>query len=128
MKNSVDFNHVPAEQAAIHDRLVNWAKWAKGSRPGNVHPMFRQYRNDYWEQAPAPSRTDTLDAVNVQKVMKDIPERNRIAVQWCYIIRSSPTKACQALGTSRDGLMQLINDGRLMIRNRLSIGKVAEVA
>lgn len=117
----VDFNHVPTNQIAIHDRLVNWAKWARGSRGSNVHPMFRQYRNDYWEPAPPQSSADVLDAVKIQKVMKDIPEKQRIAVQWCYIARSNPTKAAKDLATSKSGLMELINDGRTMISNRVDV-------
>lgn len=121
----VDFNRVPADQLEIHDRLINWAKWARGSRGSNVHPMFRQYRNDYWEPAAPQSYSDTLDAVKVQKVMKDVPEKHRIAVQWCYIARSNPTKACKDLGVSKAGLMELIDDGRAMIRNRLKVKEAA---
>lgn len=120
----VDFNHVPAEQLEIHDRLANWAKWARGGNSGNVHPMFRQYRNDYWEPTPPMAQADTLDAVEVQKVMKDIPEKQRIAVQWCYILRTGPTKFCRELGVSKDGLMALINQGRTMIVNRLKVKEV----
>ena len=120
----VDFNHVPANQLEIHDRLCNWAKWARGSNSANVHPMFRQYRNNYWEPIPAMAQADALDAVAVQKVMKDIPEKHRIAVQWCYILRSSPTKFCRDLGVNKEGLMLLIVQGRTMVINRLSVKEV----
>jgi DNA-directed RNA polymerase specialized sigma24 family protein len=82
--------------------------------------MFRQYRNDYWEPAPSQTPTNALDAADVQKVMKDLPESHRIAVQWCYISRSGPTAICQRVGTNREGLMKLIVDGRSMLKNLLA--------
>jgi DNA-directed RNA polymerase specialized sigma24 family protein len=123
MRNIIDFNHVPPEQSAIHERLVNWERWQRGGNAGNVHPMFRQYRPAGYAEASAPSTVNALDAVEVQKVMKDIPERHRIAVQWFYILRTSPTKVCQAVGCSKEGLAVLIEDGRTMIKNRLTVRK-----
>lgn len=119
MRAIIDFNHVSPEQYAIHDRLINWAKWARGSRSANVHPMFRQYRNDYWQPSPSQTYTNAIDATEVQKVMKDLPEQHRIAVQWCYISRTGPTAICQRIGTNREGLMKLIVDGRAMLKNHL---------
>lgn len=122
-RDYIDFNHVPAEQMPIHERLVNWERWQRGGNAGNVHPMFRQYRPQGYAEPIAPGSVNALDATEVQKVMKDIPERNRIAVQWFYILRTSPTKVCQALGCSKSGLADLITDGRVMIKNRLTVQK-----
>lgn len=116
---SVDFAYVPHSQLDIHDRLINWAKWARGSSFRNVHPMFRQYRNDYWEAAPTPSPADTIDALAIQKTMKDIPEKHRMAVQWFYIVRSNPQRMCRELGVTKAALAELVIDGRAMVRNRL---------
>lgn len=121
----VDFSHVPSNQYEIHDRLLNWAKWANGSGARNVHPMFRQYRNDYWEPTPAASYADTIDALAVQKTMKDVPEKHRLAVQWYYIARSNPQRMCRELGVTKAALADLVIDGRNMVKNRLKVVEVA---
>ena len=120
----VDFAYVPANQYDIHDRLLNWAKWARGAGARNVHPMFRQYRNDYWEPAPAASYADTVDALAVQKTMKDVPEKHRLAVQWYYIARSNPQRMCRELGVTKAALADLVIDGRNMVKNRLKVVEV----
>lgn len=114
---SVDFTKVKPEHEAIHDRLLNWARWCRGSKGQNVHPMFRQYRNGYFEASPARSYSDTVDAVAVQKVMKDIPEPQRIALQWFYVRPGSPTRVCFALGVNKADLLELIHRGRTMAKN-----------
>jgi hypothetical protein len=122
MQNVVDFNRVDPQQVEIHERLENWAKWQRGGHPGNVHPMFRHYRARNAESAPSASaEVDGLDAVAVQKVMKDIPQRHRIAVQWCYVQRGSHVKPCELLGVSKQGLFELIVQGRTMVVNRLRV-------
>ena len=115
----VDFSHVPSNQYEIHDRLLNWAKWARGGNSRNVHPMFRQYRNDYWEPTPSVTYADTVDALAVQKTMTHIPERYRLAVQWFYIARSNPMPVCRHLGVSKQGLADLVIDGRTMVKDQL---------
>lgn len=117
---SVDFTQVKPEHESIHDRLLNWARWCKGSKGQNVHPMFRQYRNDYWEPAPTPTSSNVIDAVEVQKIMKDIPEAHRIALQWFYVVKCGPRKVCMALGESMAGLETLLHNGRAMAGNLLA--------
>lgn len=121
---SVDFTKVHPEHEAIHDRLLNWARWCRGSRGQNVHPMFRQYRNDYWEPSPAPSCSNVLDAVEVQKIMKDLPERHRIALQWFYVVKCGPRRICMALGESTSGLETLVHNGRAMAKNLIASKEV----
>lgn len=120
---AVDFSHVPSHQDAIHDRLINWARWCQsGAGRGKVLPMFQGYRDNYWEiPAAKASPINVPDAVMVQKTMAHVPEKHRLSVQWCYVYRNSPMRVCQALGVSRDGLMRLINDGRDMVKNRLCV-------
>jgi hypothetical protein len=122
---SIDFNVIKPEHEDIHQRLENWGKWCKGSTHGNVHPMFRQYRNGYFEASPARSTSDTVDAVAIQKAMKDIPEPQRIAIQWFYVKPGSPNKVCFALGVNKRDLLELIHQGRTMMKN---VSKVKEMA
>lgn len=114
---SIDFNIIKPEHDDIHKRLENWGRWCKGSAHGNVHPMFRQYRNGYFEATPTRSYSDTVDAVSIQKVMKDIPEPQRIALQWFYVRPGSPTRVCFALGVNKADLLELVHRGRTMAKN-----------
>lgn len=126
MSEPIDFNRIKPEHMAIHARLDNWGRWCRGSRSGNVHPMFRQYRNDYFEPTPAATYADTLDAVAIQKAMKDIPERQRIALQWFYVKPGSPRRVCAALGESNAGLLEVLHQARTMMKNVAN--KIAETA
>lgn len=125
MTEPIDFNRIKPGHEAIHERLLNWARWCKGSNSGNVHPMFRQYRNGYFEPTPAASYSDTVDAVAIQKSMKDIPERQRIALQWFYVKPGSPARVCMALGESKAGVLELIHQGRTMMKNLVKVKETA---
>jgi DNA-directed RNA polymerase specialized sigma24 family protein len=125
MIEAVDYNHVPAHQRGIDERLTNWAKWCRASGGRTVHPMFRGYRDNYWQAEPMPDYVSTIDATEVQKTMAHVPERQRIAVQWCYVIKSNPARMARELGVSRAGLLELINEGRTMISNRLKVKEIA---
>lgn len=124
MSQIVDFAHVPTNQAEIHERLENWRRWSRSTGRGGsgMLPMFEGYRNSYWEPArPASAPVDVLDAVEIQKVMPHIPERQRWALVWCYIWPSVPVpRVCLHLGVSKAGLQDLITTGRTMVNNRLT--------
>jgi DNA-directed RNA polymerase specialized sigma24 family protein len=117
----VDFHHVPEHQREIDARLANWGRWSMNrSAGGMVSPMFRLYRStdasqQYGQLCADP--VDARDAVKVQKAMAHIASRNRLALSWCYIRRNNPRKAAMTLGVSLQGLMELILDGRTMLRN-----------
>lgn len=122
MTGIIDYNHVPERQSAIHDRLVNWARWCSGGGGGaSVLPMFRGYRDNYFElPGAAQSPINAPEAVEVQKTMAHLPEKHRTAVQWCYVYRNNPVRMCQRLGVSRQGLLDLVDEGRDMVKNRLT--------
>lgn len=125
MAEFVDFHHVPDHQREIDARLVNWARWCCGSSGGyasSCHPMFRGYRDGYWQPAVSGGApVDVADAVMVQKTLAHLPEKNRCAVQWCYVVRNAPAQCARDLAVSRPGLLQLIIDGRDMLKNRLPL-------
>lgn len=120
MLMAVDFSRVEDKHRAIHDRLVNWARWcrATGGNRG-LHPMFRGYKSpQHWEAIDIPTQVDSLDAVKLEKAVAQLPEKHRFAVRWCYVYGTSPTKACQQAATSKEGLADLIRNGRQMLINR----------
>lgn len=113
----VDFARIQPEHEAIDARLRNWARWAIGSNRAPCQPMFRYYVPDNYEREMA-DPINMLDAATVQKGVTALPMRHRLAVSWCYIVRSNPRRAAQNVGASLQGLADLIADGRQMLRNR----------
>ena len=119
----IDFHQVEEKHLAIHARLVNWGTWCNGTAPSSTSPMFRLYI----ASAQARSRdgatfgvssVDRLDATKIAKAVVALPEKHRDAVNWCYVRPVAPIRAARAIGTSLDGLMQLLRDGRQMLINR----------
>lgn len=119
-KAFVDFNHVEEKHKDIHDRLVNWARWCRATSGGRgVHPMFKWCKSpQHWEAVDLPPQVDPLDAVKLEKAVAQLPEKHRFAVRWCYVHGDSPKRACQQVGESREGLYELIREGRQMLINR----------
>lgn len=121
MLMAVDFSRVEEKHRAIHDRLVNWSRWCVSRGGRDVHPMFRGFKSaQHWEAIPTADPVDSLDAVAIEKAVQKLPEPHRFAVRWCYVYGSSPRKACQQAGVSKEGLALLIRDGRQMLVNRLA--------
>ncbi len=117
----VDFSHVEPKHQAIDGRLVNWARWSVNKAATGASPMFRLYRATdaaqvYGAQAAEP--VDSIDAARMQAVVIRLPTPHRLAISWCYIKRTNPTRAAQEVGHSLEGLMRLIRDGREMLVNR----------
>jgi DNA-directed RNA polymerase specialized sigma24 family protein len=118
----VDFGHVPAHQADIDGRLINWARWSYNRSVGDgASPMFRMYRStdanqQYGQLCAHP--VDHIDAQRMQKAVSHLPAPHRMALSWCYIKRNNPRKAAQLLGYSLEGLARLITDGRQMLISR----------
>lgn len=119
-RDAIDFFAIRAGHEAVHERLVNWALWARGGRGGSgVLPMFQHYRPDGYHELAVAIPIDTLDATALQKLMVLLPEKNRWAIQWSYVkpwIHAQ--KVCRVLAVSRDGLCELVHDGRSILKNR----------
>jgi DNA-directed RNA polymerase specialized sigma24 family protein len=118
-RDSVDFHEVKPRHAAVHLRLENWALWAHGSRRSFVQPMFRYYRteNVWVPQDPKPP-VDQSDALKMEKAVTNLPEKHRHAIQWSYIIKCTPIKACRSIGVTARGLGELVDEARAMLVNR----------
>lgn len=118
-ENVVDFFAVDPKHIKMHERLVNWSKWAHSPQWGRVQPMFRLYRpDDHWEGQEPSTPVDTIDATKIQKAMAHMPEKHRSALGWNYIKRNNPKRQAQALGVNLQGLADLVRDGRQMLMNR----------
>jgi DNA-directed RNA polymerase specialized sigma24 family protein len=122
-RESIDFHAVEAHQAGIHSRLENWARWCNGREAPHTSPMFRLSLSTARARSgggmfSAGSPVDKMDAVAIAKAVAALPTGHRSALNWCYIKPVSPKRACQAIGTSMEGLALLVRDGRQMLINR----------
>jgi DNA-directed RNA polymerase specialized sigma24 family protein len=118
----VDFNHVATEHEAIHARLENWRRWVTVRHHGwATAPMFRMYQSNarQWHAPVIQTPVDTLDAVLVEKAVAALPEKHRAAVRWSYVHAGNPVAMARSLGVSKQGLADLVTDGRSMLQNRL---------
>ena len=118
----IDYNHIAAHHEAIHARLENWSRWVR-VRPHGwfTHPMFRNFRaSKQWEASPHISTpVDTLDAALMEKAVYALPEKHRDAVRWWYVYRRDPVAMARNLGVSKQGLADLVEAGRTMLKNRI---------
>ena len=122
VQETVDYNHVPERHTAIHARLENWRRWVIVRPNGwQTHPMWRNSRTSrQWDISPHVGvSTDTLDAVLVEKAVAALPEKHRAAVRWSYVHCGNPVAMARALAVSKQGLADLVDSGRTMLKNRL---------
>jgi len=118
----VDFHAVEAHQRDIDRRLQNWGRWCNGTTAPMTSPMFRmtppppRVRGDLAYQSSNP--VDAMDAAKVAKAVAALPQAHRSAINWSYVKPVSPKRACQAIGTSMEGLQWLVRDGRQMLINQ----------
>lgn len=118
-RDSIDFHVVEQAHIKIHDRLVNWSRWANGRAGGaDSSPMFRLYRPDNYERESSGVVVDRLDAQRMQKGVTALPASHRAAVTWHYVAPSSPIRMARTLAVSLDGLAELVRSGRAMLINR----------
>lgn len=122
----VDLNAVLPQHRQIDARLANWGRWCHGPTRRDVSPMFRGMPPQPHLRQPgdiAAEPLDTMDAAKVSKEVSRLPEKHRAALNWCYVLDprskdASPTRACKKLGTSFQGLADLLRDARQMLINR----------
>lgn len=118
-REQVDFHSVPEHQLGMDKRLHNWARWCASRSVGYSCPMFRWAKPaQHWDPVYPPPPVDTIDAMRIEKGVCALPENHRAALQWCYVLRFAPAKACRTLGVAMDTLAKLVIDGRQMLANR----------
>lgn len=124
-REPIDLHAVPDYQQDIHIRLLNWANWVRVRPHYETSPMFRalgaRSNSRQWHAPGARPTVDMLDAMAIEKTMRHLPERNRVALQWHYLYAFLlPHKVCRLLAVSRDGLNLLVCNGRSMVLANLS--------
>jgi hypothetical protein len=57
------------------------------------------------------------EAVEMEKAVSLLPEKNREALRWSYVWQGGPGAMSKRLGVSKEGLCDLIRVGRVMLRS-----------
>ena len=119
--NSIDYFQMPENQAAIHKRLENWARWVKPHHTSAIHPMFRQARSNarQWHQPEIQEQIDSIDAMKVEKAVRQIPIKHAASLRWWYVKRTGERKARQELALTQQGLADMVVAARYMLTNIL---------
>lgn len=117
----IDFHLIPDCHLAIHARLEQWARWVRVRPQGwQAAPMFRQYRSKSWQwEAPTlKTAVNELEAMEMEKAVSGLPEKHREAIRWQYVWCGGPVGMARRLGVTKQGLLDLVRDGRSMLKNR----------
>lgn len=123
-RDAVDFQVIPLHQDKMHLRLDNWARWCEGPCRYDVAVGFGLFRSDEFTDKEDRLETEirppvnVLDAHKMQKGVSELPEKHRKAVQWYYVVRSAPIRACRQIACTPAMLVELVDDGRQMLINR----------
>jgi hypothetical protein len=119
-REDVDFSAaVPYAHEAMDKRLRDWARWCRPKKGGYIHPMWRGMLSSNAFEVAVPSiPLNTLDAHEIEKGVRALPEQHAFAVRWAYVYGGNPRKAAQHAGETVAGLDRLVNDGRQMLINR----------
>ena len=121
-RDLIDFHLVRDEHLSVHARLEAWARWVKVRPHGwQVAPMFRQYRSKAWQwHRPEPqAQVNIPEAVAMEKAVSLLPEKHREAIRWSYVFSGNPAGMAAKLAVSKQGLLDLVGEGRTMLRNRV---------
>ena len=120
-EDAIDFHEVRDEHLGIHARLNDWSRWVRVRPHGwQVQPMFRQYRSKSWQwhERILITPVNTLEAVEMEKAVSQLPEKHREAIRFAYVWCCGPVPVAKRLGVSKAGLMDLIHAARTMLTNR----------
>lgn len=120
-RDLIDFFVIEPHQLAIHRRLENWARTVvPGAKGSKQHPMWAKSRSNarQWHPPEIRDAVDLLDGHKMEKAVAALPIPHREALRWSYVWQDGPLHQARKLGTTRDGLLKLVRDGRQMLINR----------
>lgn len=120
-RDHVDFWLVEDRHLEVHGKLEQWARWVRVRPSGwQVAPMFRQYRSHawQWERPEVQAPVNVPQAVEMEKAVSLLPEKHREAIRWAYVFAGNPAAVARRLAVNKQGLLDLIHQGRAMLVNR----------
>jgi hypothetical protein len=82
--------------------------------------MFRHYRSKafQWHAPELRAPVNVPECLDMEKAVSLLPEKHRDAIRWNYVRCDSPLKMARYLGVSTQGLLELVGQGRTMLKNR----------
>ncbi|MCR4297560.1 MAG: hypothetical protein NUV75_02220 [Gallionella sp.] len=125
-------------EAAIHSMLENWARWARGRAvQGHCASIEYRYRSklrpdmtptgwgDWIPVVPLPilPPIDALQALEVERCMRHLPDGHRMALRLVYVDRMPRKMACLYLVIAFRDYERYLGDARCMIANLLQRAK-----
>lgn len=83
--------------------------------------MFRQAKSNsfQWHSPEPKASVNVLEAVATEKAVSQLPAKHREALRWCYVFPGNPAAMARKLAVSKEGLRDLVNVARTMLRNTL---------
>lgn len=92
------------ERKDIGLRLENWARWCKSSRRREsdcmtgliCHRMQESKLGNVWS-GHQERFIDNDDAMLIERGMREMPEKQRLLLVWCYIRNAAPEIVCRNL-------------------------------
>lgn len=83
-----DLARICTHHKEVDQRCTEWAKWVRvTNRPFGVQPMFQHYRAPgRWEvETVVPNHINTLAALEVERAVAALPDKQRTVLRWCYV-------------------------------------------
>lgn len=83
--------------------------------------MWREYRSKafQWHYLEIKTPINTLEALQTEQAVSKLPDKHRDAIRWCYVFQDGPVAMARRLAVSKQGLADLVTQGRDMLKNRL---------
>jgi DNA-directed RNA polymerase specialized sigma24 family protein len=86
------------ERKSIGDRLESWARWATARAArgadcmtGAICESLRKAAlGNVWSGHDAQDDIDDIDAVDIERGMRKLPDHQRLLLWWCYIKQQHP--------------------------------------
>lgn len=115
-----DFHHVPEAHRAIDARLENWSRYVAVKLPGWVSPIWKLGKSNgrQWHAPEFRPACDVLDGHAIEQAVANLPKLHAATLRWAYVYRGGEIPFRRKHGLTREGLAQLLHDGRCMLINR----------
>jgi hypothetical protein len=124
-RDFIDFHEVPERQLFVHGALLDWARSTHGRRKPAVSASCSGYQSpaSVRGELAAPIPIDHNQARRVNSMVIALPMKHCKAVQWHYVLQSSPTAGRRYVVCTAQELAQYVIDARDMLRNRGLVDK-----
>jgi hypothetical protein len=120
-----DLQCVRPEHVGVHDRLLNWAKWARPTaHAARISPMFQYYRPKAEDTAasdqgggPLSSRAlvDPNDAALMEERIVKLDEKQRRVIVWWYVWKTPPARFKRKMRMDYSQIEEILHGARNLL-------------